>query len=907
MFINVDYNKRPQKAKLHLARPNKQIISHINEKFDDKLTVKLGNISELTFSIPHYISDDETGRKIINPHVDSIREKMLIRVKMGAYKEWFIVDEIEEDADDSDVFNVTAYSLGYELKGKRISEYEKDSGNATEILTDILEETIWEIGEIDPMFDAVYRGFESGEDSNVLECINNWAESFGGLLVWDTENRKVSLKNLKEDGKFKGGIINYGKFLKSLKRSRTTDEMVTRLWIYGGEDLTIHSVNPTGQGYIEDFSFFMYPFEMDSNGVVKKSSYYMSDDLCKAIIKHKTLIEENAPEISATNTELEEKRTQLITEQSKLDGLTQELENILELLDTANAVLSKLESEVPKPDTTDEQAQVTSLKAQRDAKQTEVTAQEAVVNSVQSDITKLETQLTTLQDEIINQSSFTPELRKELNPYIIESVWRDEDYIDAEELYNDGLAKFEELRQPKVVIEVDIVNLMNILEEQYYWDKFMLGDLIKVKYPQMNIEYMAKITEINYDLEEGEATLTITNTKDLLNDTEKLVKILYSNSSASSLVQSNKYKWDKISSVSKQVNSILTNEWDANKNKIIAGVKNSVEVGNRGIIIRSPDLPNDIVIMQAGIIALSQDGGETWKTAIKPDGIVAERLIGQIIAGQELLITNSSGTFTMDDNGAIFDVNSFIIKSSSGNNLVTRWEDNANFVDAYKDDNLVTPYEKKMLKIKWGELSKRYDANIVKVGNYYEDPSNLVFVNDYKDKYNQLYEYLFVTVHGDKPMLADDNMEYTTRIVGTEFDSMFKNYDNALVELEKQLDIRAKELTDKALQDAKKAQDNIDEVENDIAYKIELNSSQGTLFKNGQINTIITARVYKGKTDITSTLPNSSFIWRKRDKDGNIDTSWGNAHLNIGNQITVDRNDVIQKSTFECDIDIPTS
>ncbi|MEN7388457.1 phage tail spike protein [Bacillus licheniformis] len=904
MFINIDYNKRPQKAKLHLAKPNKQIISHISEKFNDSLSVKLGNINELNFSIPHYIEDEENNTQIINPHVESIREKMLIRVKMGAYKEWFIVDEIEEDADDSDTFNVTAYSLGYELKSKRISDYEMESGNAVEVLDDLLEETIWAKGEIDPMFESVYRTFESGEDSNILECIKKWAETYGGLLEWDTENRKVSLKDIRENGRFKGGIINYGKFLKSLKRSRTTDELVTRLWVYGSEDLTIHSVNPTGQGYIEDFSYFMYPFEMDSNGVVKKSSYYMSDDLCKAIISHKALVEANAPEITAINKELSEKRTELIIEQSSLNGLNQELENILELLDTAQAVLAKLESEVPRPDTTAEKAQVNSLLSQRDSKQVEISLQTNVVNDIQTEITKLEKQLSTLQSEIENQANFTSELRKELNPFIIESVWKDDDYIDEQELYNDALEKFEEIRKPKVVIEVDIVNLMNVIEEQYYWDKFMLGDLIKIKYPQMNIEYMAKIIEINYDLENGEATLTIANTNELLNDTEKLAKLLYSNSSASSLIQSNKHKWDKISAVSKQVNSILTSEWDANKNKIIAGVRNSIEVGNRGIIIRSPDFPNEIVIMQAGIIALSKDGGETWKTAIKPDGIVAERLIGQIIAGQELLITNSSGSFTLDDNGAVFDVNSFIIRSNSGNNLINRWENNSDFVEAYKDDNLITPYEKKMLKIKWEEFSKRYDANMVKVNNYYENPSTLWFVSEYVDRYNQLYEYLFVTVHGDKPMLSDDNMAYTTRIVGTEFDAMFRNYDNALVELEKQLDIRAKEMTDKAIQDAKNAQDNIDEVENDIAYKIELHSSQGSIFKNGQINTIITAKVYKGRNEITSTIPNSGFIWRKRDKDGTIDTSWGNAHVNVGNTITVDRNDVVERAVFECDIDI---
>lgn len=905
MFVDIDYNKRPKKMRLHLAKPNKQIVSHISEKFNDELSVKLGNVNELNFSIPHYIMDDESGDKILNPHTETIKEKMLIRAKMGVYSEWFIVDSIEEDADDSDIFNVSAFSLGYELAGKRISGFETESMNATEIATQLLDQTIWVIKEIDPMFNEMYRSFESGDDSNALDCITQWAETFGGLIVWDTENRQISLKNPNEEGQFKGLTVSYGRFLRTLKRTRTTDEMVTRLWVYGSEDLSIHSVNPTGQGYIEDFSFFMHPFERDANKKVIKSSYFMSDALCHAILDQKELLQANASNIKTISDELTTKRATLITEQSKLDTLEAELENIVELLDTAKAVLANLESDPSKPDTTSEKADVANLTKQRNAKQSEVDTQKIVVNKAEKDVNDLEDQLNTIQNDINSQANFTEELLEELNPYIIESTWRDDNYINANDLYKDALEKFVEIRQPKVVIEVDIDNLMNIVEEQYYWDKIALGELIKVKYHQMNIEYMAKIIEIKYDLEEGTATLTIANTSDLLSDNEKLIQLLYSNSSASSLVQNNKYKWNKVNAVSRQVSNLLSSEWDANKQKIIAGVHNSIEVGNRGIIISNPDIPNEIVIMQAGIIALSKDGGETWKTAIKPDGIVAERLIGQIIAGEELMITNASGSFTLDNNGAVFDVDKFILRSGQTGNLVDRWQKSSDFIDEYRDDNLVTAYEKKMLKLEWEKMQTVYNANLVKVDNYYDGTGDqLGFVVDYKNTHQALYEYLFVTPFGDKPMLADDNMAYTTRVDGTEFNTKFRDFQNAQVELEKQLDLRAKQLSDNAKSLAQDAQNSIDEVKDEVAYKLELSSSNGWIFKNGQISTTIVAKVYHGKNDITSTIPPSGFIWRKIDKDGRVDTSWGTAHTNVGNRISITKNDVDQKATFECDIDI---
>lgn len=906
MFIDVNYSKKPQKAKLYLSKPNKTIMSPISEKFADNLSVKLGNINELNFSIPHFLQDDNYVGLVRNKHVDLIREKMLIYMSMGEYNEWFIVDSIEESADDSDIFSVTAFSLGYELRGKRISGYEVESANATTVMTDILSESIWNIGSIDPMFDAMFRSFESGDDGNVLDCVIQVAETFGCLLVWDSDRREISLRNASEEKQFKGMTVDYGRFLRSLKRNRTSEEMTTRMWVYGSEDLTIHSANPTGQGYIEDFSYFMFPFKRDANRKVISSSFYMSDDLCHAILDHKKLLSDNSPQIKTILDALNIKREEQIIEQSKADTLSDELITIEELLDTSKAVLSTLESETPKPNTTAEKELVNQNTRDRDAKKTEIENQLSKVLTINSQIESYESQLSILQNNISNQASFTDSLREELNPYIIESTWRDDNYIDVNELYQDAIKKFVEIREPKVVIEVEIDNLMNIVEEQYYWDKLQLGELIKVKYSQMDIEYMAKIIEINFDFENGEASLTIANTKDLLSETEKLVQLLYGSQSASQIVQNNKYKWNKVNAVSKQVSQLLTNEWDANKNKIIAGVKNSIEVGNRGIIVTNPDFPQEMVIIQAGIIALSKDGGDTWKTAIKPDGIVAERLVGQIIAGNELLITNNAGSFTLDNNGAIFDVNSFIIRSSSGGaNLVDRWQGNADFIDSYKDDNLITSYEKKMLKIEWDKIKKSYDKYLEKFDFYFTDKgASKAYVQNYLSKYQELYDYLFVTVFGDKPMLDPDNMVNTTRIDSLEFSSKFRDLEGTILELDTQLMAEAKRTADRAISDAKKAQETVDSVIDDIVYKIEFRSSRGFTFKNGQINTVITAKVFRGTDDITSTIPNSGFVWSKVDKDGNLDTAFGLAHQNVGKEITIDRNDVNEIATIQCDINI---
>ncbi|UGO50797.1 prophage tail protein [Bacillus phage vB_BanS_Sophrita] len=886
MFIDIDYNKRIQEAKFHLAKPNRRIISPINDRLGGEMNIKLGNINELTFSIPHFIEDN-----VPNPNVELIKEHMLIQVTMGSYKEWYVVSNIEEDGDTSDVFNVTAFSLGYELKRKRVTGFTEDAVNARELLELLLESSIWQIGTIDAMFEAMFRSFDVSEDSNVLDCIIQAGETFGALIVWDTINRRISFKDMSKDGVFKGMTVNYGRFLRSIKRTRTTDEMVTRLYVYGNEELSIASVNPTGQLYIEDFSYFMYPFERDANKNVIKESFFMSNELCHALLNHKAVIESKSPLVRQTTDEFNAKEAELRHEQGKYDTLESEYKRIEELLDMAKA--------------TENEGLIAQRKSELEAKRVLMVDQAGVTAQKKVELDYIFSVIQTLRDEINSESGFTPETLEELNLFIIESTWRDDRYVDAKELYDDGIKKFEEIRQPKVVIEVTIDNLLDVIEEQYYWDKMNLGDLIQVKYPQMDIIYMAKIIEISYNFTDREASITIANTKDLLSDTEKLVQLLYNNSSASSLVQNNKYKWDKVNKIEDVVSNIVTSEWDATKQKIIAGVNNSIEIGNRGMIVTSPDNPDEVVIIQSGVIALSQDKGETWKTAIKPDGIVAQRLIGEIIAGENLILTNSAGTFTFDKNGVQIDANSFFLRAGTGRIEGTKLIDSSNFVDELQDDGMITAYEKKMLKIEWDKLYNTYTVLDDKINRYYGSDKLLYKpIETFYQKYLDLFDYLFVQLHGEKPLLDPNNMIFTTRIDKAIFDARFKNYEDAKVEVEKILSAKEKEIMDSATAVANEAKAGLEEVRNDVLYKVEFYSPKGFTFKNGQIDTDITVTVYKGKTDVTDTIPNSGFVWKKFDKDGVLDVAWGSSHANVGKTIHVTIDDVTERATFKCDINI---
>lgn len=90
--------------------------------------------------------------------------------------------------------------------------------------------------------------------------------------------------------------------------------------------------------------------------------------------------------------------------------------------------------------------------------------------------------------------------------------------------------------------------------------------------------------------------------------------------------------------------------------------------------------------------------------------------------------------------------------------------------------------------------------------------------------------------------------------------------------------------------------------ENDIAWKIEIISSNGLIFKNNIIDTVLSARVYKGKKDMTDTLDASKFNWKRSSTDKTRDAKWNDLEGVGVKEIRITSEDVQQKATFVCEI-----
>lgn len=84
------------------------------------------------------------------------------------------------------------------------------------------------------------------------------------------------------------------------------------------------------------------------------------------------------------------------------------------------------------------------------------------------------------------------------------------------------------------------------------------------------------------------------------------------------------------------------------------------------------------------------------------------------------------------------------------------------------------------------------------------------------------------------------------------------------------------------------------------SYDLRIMSTQGGMFKNGVINTVLSAHLFRGDTEITSHAIADRFIWTRTSSDPAADIIWNANNGNGVKSIEIDGDDVHIKATFNC-------
>ena len=99
--------------------------------------------------------------------------------------------------------------------------------------------------------------------------------------------------------------------------------------------------------------------------------------------------------------------------------------------------------------------------------------------------------------------------------------------------------------------------------------------------------------------------------------------------------------------------------------------------------------------------------------------------------------------------------------------------------------------------------------------------------------------------------------------------------------------------------------DALDEINSQKMYRVTIESNNGNIFKNGDIDCTLSCRVYSWDDEITDDINAANFKWTRKSKNTADDTQWNANHSGGAKTITITPADVYGRSVFYCTVTLP--
>jgi len=89
------------------------------------------------------------------------------------------------------------------------------------------------------------------------------------------------------------------------------------------------------------------------------------------------------------------------------------------------------------------------------------------------------------------------------------------------------------------------------------------------------------------------------------------------------------------------------------------------------------------------------------------------------------------------------------------------------------------------------------------------------------------------------------------------------------------------------------------------SYTVSIQSSNGSIFRPEQVDTILTCHVYQNTTEITEALDASRFQWKRLSADPVDDGRWNTSSKAIAQKsVEIKSADCVGRTVFFCEIDL---
>jgi len=645
-----DYYNQYEKPTITLCNPNKEELYALGNIHDTSLNLKYNALSEFKFTAPRVVNDQ------IMPYYDYLLYKRLVSVGNFGY---FMITGVEQDNDGiTDYKNITCQSLETEFVFKKISFfkgtykfYDPISPASTLLGTLLTYAPDWSIGNIDATLWNIYRTFDISDTNIYALLMNDIEQAFQCVFTFDTITKKISAYSTQAATTNTDIFMSHDNLMEKISVQHVTEELVTALSVFGGGNLGIRPVNPLGTDTIYNFDYY-------------KNTDWMSASLINAIDAWEANVVANQPTYANLLTSLMANNAILITQQSELAEIQSQLDADLEVQRARiQAGLS-----------------ISAVNALIKAHRNEITAKNAQIAATQAVSDGIDAQLTVINTALSFDVNFTDAQQIELSNFIIGQTYQNENFImtdimslvDIQQmeqaLYDQAMVVLTKVSQPRYTFSVESVNFVFLKEFQTFINQLVLGAVITIEMRE-NLFVYPVLLEMDLSFDDPTQFKLSFGNRLRLDNSSFIFSDLFSETVQSGIdTKFNSIQWSNFdTNYRDQVSDFINNALDATKNAVINGDNQEMimdQHGLRGRLIVDPVAktydPKQIWILN-NVIAFTKDNWDTVSLALgevqTPDhgtayGLVADVIVGHLLAGNQLLITNENNSFILDGNGA---------------------------------------------------------------------------------------------------------------------------------------------------------------------------------------------------------------------------------------------------------------
>lgn len=625
----------------------------------------------------------------------------------------------------------------------------------------------YDTGVLEKQWTTKYRTFDSsGAKWNTM--LENIAKSFDCVFVLDSYTQTINAYHYSEFGEDTGISLLYDNAIKEITRTRKLDELVTRLWVESSK-VTIAGVNVLGTDYIENYDYFI-------------NSGIMSDDLMLALDRYENLLGDKEKQFNLLIVDKYEADQNVTLAESQLYALEERLEGQRAILtgylkdaaDNGKAFNSQTQAQ---------QKVVSDLEQQIVDKQTELDGYKATANNLQQQIVQIGIDIQKVNAEFNGQKIFNDELLLELSDYLIEKTLEDETHLTGSSLYEFAKTQIQDYQKP--IIDFTIATNVEFIKRAgcKITDFLYLGAKVGIEDRTGELAdedgtVMVYSFSLNPNKDEF-SNFKFTNFGKAPDTALKQIsRTTQTVKAAKSLTDFYKATWADMKNKALDIDEILTYGLDLAAQKVRSRTEENVlDISEAGIFCIDAKNNNEQLAIMNDLITMTTDGWRTAKVAISPEGVMADTIIGNLIMGSELYISN-----TKDTTGASFHINEkgFQVKDYYGTQQIFfgLYENKPWFIVGRKENNNY---------MQWWNGQLDIQATSIKIG-----ASKVATDKDVSDAVNGIKNSItsgFEVEYNKIKMYVDDTSQSLQSLIQVENGKIVASINDKINNLQAQINV----------------------------------------------------------------------------------------------------------------------